>query len=440
MTAGHLAEAFAAQQPPWTEPGREALLRLLGAGPALVPVWETLDQAGLPTAWFPEWAAVRNRPQRNAVHRHTVDRHTIEACVEAAGLLGRVSRPDLLVLATFLHDIGKRAGARDHSDVGAPIAYRMCVRFGFPDEDCRRVERLVRHHLLLAELAIRRDPDDPGTVQALLAAVDHDEATLDLLRALTEADARAAGPHSWTPWRARLVDDLTARARSSLNGARVPGPSPLTVHETSLVQQVLADGEPRVEVSELDGAQAVTFVGPDRPALFADTAGLLAAHGLAVRSALIRTVDGTAVDTWWVQGARTADPAVLRTGLLRLRAGDRSVLDRLRRRDVAWRPGQTHVDPASPGPRVMLLPDASRDATVLEVRALDRPGLLYSVGQTLHELQVDVRSAHIATQAGRAVDVLYVTERADAGGAKLSAARTGAVVGALMAAADWQPG
>lgn len=442
VSALHLAQAELEPPEVWCPEGRDALLRLLGAGRNLVGVWETLDQAGLATVWFPEWDGIRNRPQRNAVHRHTVDRHSIETCVEASTLLDRVSRPDILALSALLHDIGKRPGALDHSLVGAPIAYRITARLGFGDADCRLVERLVREHLTLVELATRRDPDDPQTVHALLDAVDREESTLDLLRCLTEADARSAGPIAWTPWRARLVDDLVARGRAVLDGAgEVTRPGALTPAQDRLVALVRSDRTPRIEVGELDGGQSVTVVAPDRPGLFAQTAGLLAANGLAVRSALIRTVDGIAVDTWSVHGPTSADAAVLRTGLIRMQAGDEGILERLHRREASWRPARGALDPTSSGPRVMLVPAASAEATVLEVRALDRPALLHAVGRTLHELQVGVRSAHIATQAGRAVDVLYVTEAGgpDPGG-RLSAARTGIVVGALMAAADWQPG
>ncbi len=454
VTAAHLAQGMAEQAGgwinldtaegapgAWSQESREALLRLLGAGENLVGVWETLDQAGLVTQWLPEWAGVRNRPQRNAVHRYTVDRHAIQTCVEAAAMTDRVARPDLLLLAALLHDIGKRAGAHDHSQVGAPIAFRVVVRLGLSLEEARLVERLVRQHLTLVELATRRDPDDPRTVDALLEAVGHRDDVLALLRALTEADALAAGPAAWTPWRRRLVDDLVARCRGRMAGEPPAGPGPLTDAEHSLVLAARHDQELNVVVSELDGGQAVTVVAPDRPGLFADVAGLLAAHGLNVRSALIRTVDGVAVDTWSLPSSHTApDAAVLRTGLNRLAVGDLQPLARLARREASWRPGRIS-DPGGTSPRVIVLPDASTDATVLEVRAVDRPGLLHALGRTLHELHVDVHSAHISTHAGRAVDVLYVGE-ADADGhpaGKLSAARTGAVVGALMAAATWEP-
>lgn len=439
-TLENLATRCADLPTPWTPLARGLFSDLLAAGPGLVTVWEGLDQQGIIERWLPEWASVRSRPQRNAVHRHTVDRHLIETVVHATGLVRAVCRADLLLLAALLHDIGKVPGTHDHSATGAPIAETVMRRLGHPEPDVAAVTSLVREHLTLIELATRRDHSDPRTIDAAVAAVAGDRDRFDLLLALTEADAVAAGPKAWTDWRAALLAQLATQVRGRLDsGARAPA-TPLAdpgqgVLPEDLVR-ALAAGEPRVEVVAHGGSYRIDIADRDRLGLFADTAGLLAAEGLVVRTAILRTIDGVAVDEWHVEAPSGNEPdsSRLHRGLVRLASGDRGPLGLLdRRRQFAARPSRESTIGTPGQPRALVVPGASDDATVLEVRAEDRPGLLHELGMALAKAGVSVRSAHIATYAGQTLDTFYVT---DFSGRPLGPAKVAQVVAVVIDTCD----
>lgn len=474
VAAGHgmpLAPAtlanLAAHCPPLPQPWPADALALFGdllaAGPGLVTVWEGLDLAGVITRWIPQWTAVRSRPQHNPVHRHTVDRHSIETVVQAGALVRQVQRADLLLLAALLHDVGKIEGATDHAEQGAPLADQILRRMGVADLDRQLVVRLVREHLTLVDLATRRDPNDPATLDAVSAAVGGAAETLRLLRALTEADAKAAGPAAWSDWRATLVEQLTTAALRRLqtspdsaeagpdSGESGPdsgeaGPDSgesgrglagdLAAAGMPLSPAVLESvraGRPVVRVAASGAAYRLVVADRDRVGLFADLAGLLAAEGFVVRQAVLRTEDGIAVDQWHVDAPRgeAPDPVVLARGLVRLAAGDRAPLQALARR--RRRPSGAPAGGGRVGglqvTRAMVHPGASRTATVVEVRATDRAGLLHDLGAALAGAGFSVRSAHIATYAGQALDTFYLTQP---DGALLTPPQVGHVVALLI--------
>ncbi len=416
-TAARLARDGAALPEPWDGEARHLLARLLGAGPGLLPVWETLDETGALGRVLPEWERIRLLPHASPVHRFTVDRHVVETCVEASRLLGRVRRPDLLVVAALLHDIGK-GGTEDHSVAGEPVAAAVAARMGFVEADREVLARLVRRHLLLAETATTRDLTDPATVDHVAERV-RDVDTLDLLEALTEADARATAPQAWTSWRAGLVADLAARVRARLLGVAPPPDEHVPV-QVPVPPAVRADPR-RVDV-RLEGREqgaTVTVVAADRPGLMAAAAGAFAALRVPVRAARAWSQGPLAVSVWEL-AENGLDAAIVRQRLEAVLAG---VLD-----PAARLPGPR---PGTPEPQVRVREDASPTSTVLEVRVDDRPGLVFLACRALAALGLGVRSAHVATLGPQAVDVFYVQ---DADGAALGEGRARAAAHAVRRA------
>ncbi|MFI0929078.1 [protein-PII] uridylyltransferase [Streptomyces sp. NPDC021012] len=421
-----LAAAAKPLPAPWPAEAREELVTLLGAGEATVPVWEALEAEGLITLLLPDWERVRCRPQRNPVHTWTVDRHLVETAVRASSLTRRVGRPDLLLVAALLHDIGK-GWPGDHSVVGETIARDLAARIGFDRTDTAVIATVVRHHLLLVETATRRDLDDPATVQSVATAVGT-LGTLELLHALTEADALATGPAAWSSWRASLVADLVKRVAGVLAGAPLPDPEAAapSAEQERLAIEALRTGEPVLalrtepvaaepEEPEPVGVELLIAL-PEQPGVLPAVAGVLALHRLTVRAADLRAValpsglgsDSVLVLDWRVAAEYGSLPeaARLRADLVRALDGSLDIPARLAEREAAY-PRRRGL--AAPPPRVTVAAADSRLATVIEVRAQDAPGLLHRIGRALEGAAVRVRSAHVSTLGANAVDTLYVT-------------------------------
>ncbi|TDB78926.1 [protein-PII] uridylyltransferase [Micromonospora sp. KC721] len=396
---------------PWPPAARAALTTLLGAGAGLLPAWETCDRYGLIDGWLPEWTRMRSLPQHNPVHRFTLDRHLVQTAYEASRHTRDVDRPDLLLLAAFLHDIGKGLPG-DHSVVGAPIAEAVAARIGLPAAEAALIGTLVRLHLLLPDVATRRDLSDPKTVAGVAEQVG-DTTTLDLLHALTRADAAATGPAAWSDWKGRLIAELVGRVRTALDTGVVPPPP---APDPALVAGPL----PVVHLGE----DRVSVAAADRRGLLATVAGCLALHRLEVLAADATTVDGRALVECRVQPryGLGPDPIALSTDLRRAVNGDVSVTQRLRGRALAARG-------AGAAPRVVWHREAATDAVLLELRAADAAGLLYRVTCALDEAGAQVRAARISTLGGDVVDVFYLVGGwpGDAERARLEAAVLGAV-------------
>ncbi|MCX6467616.1 MAG: [protein-PII] uridylyltransferase, partial [Pseudonocardiales bacterium] len=404
-TLHRLADTAPELREPWPRDALGELLSLLGTGRPLVDVVEALDRTGLWGRLFPEWGAVRDLPPRDRAHVWTVDRHLVEACAQVARLTTRVARPDLLLVGTLLHDIGKGRGG-DHSVVGESLALQVGRRLGFAEPDVVVLGAMVRHHLLLPHTATRRDLEDPATVTRVAETLD-DAAPgsasllLDLLTALAEADSLATGPGVWSPWKRALIGDLSRSCRALLAGEPLPAAPEGAGGE--IAGAVAADGRPHVVFTE-QGTPATVHVGvPDRRGSLAAAAGVLALHSLEVHAAELSAHDEVAVFTFTVSPrfGGLPDPALLRTDLARVFDGTLVLAEALARKERDYAP--TVTEPPAPA-RVLWFDDEATGAVVLELRGTDRIGLLHRVAAALEACGADLRWARVSTLGASVVD------------------------------------
>ena len=417
-----LATAPAVLPEPWPEHARAELLRLLGAGPGLIPVWEALDRTGILVRLLPEWERIRSLPQRNALHVHTVDRHIVQTVVHAAERTRRVDRADLLLAAALCHDLGKGLPG-DHCETGAELAAKLAVRLGFPAADVATLTALTRYHLLFAELAVHRDPTDPATLAPLLAAAEESGTSpadfVALLQLLTEADSQATGPAVWSPWRAALYGELGLRAQAVLAGESTPSAQADADHDADLALAGQAAAAPdSIAVQAVAPGSAgigrIDVAIPDQVGVLALVAGVLTLRHVRVLAADLASAETGgkqyAVQRWTVAAEYGLLPDLvrLRMDLRAARNGSLDIVARLATRDEE-RASYRRPRPGTPPPTVRMLPSASRTATVLEVRAEDTPGLLHRIAAAIAATGADIERARIATLGPQAVDVFYLT-------------------------------
>jgi [protein-PII] uridylyltransferase len=389
---------------PWPREARELLIALIGAGEAMVGIFEILDQEEIIFHWIPEWMSVRSLPQRNALHRHTVDRHMVETAVHAAALTRKVQRPDLLLFAALFHDIGKGT-QEDHSERGVRLIEPIAQRIGFDAKDIEVLKNLVLHHLLLSSTATRRDLDDPATIASVVSVIP-DVNTLELLHALSIADGEATGSAGWSEWKATLVNDLVQRVKRAMAGAEV-------AQQPEVSQEQIAQAEKgvlRVTLEEHSSGYAVEVISPDKPGLLSIVAGVFNISRLDVKSARTKTLGNSAV-MYWIVTPEPHAPEITDTKLHELIAAalvdSKDVEEKLFARAAAY--ASIPTIPV-PDPEVEIFTDAATDATVIEVRSHDRPGLLFRIGAAITQSKIDIRSAIVTTLGAEAIDTLYVTE------------------------------
>ena len=402
-TLDRLAQSCPPMPSPWPVGAIDDFVGLLLTAHDAIPVLEALDQRGLWVKVLPEWAPNRSKPQRNAYHRFTVDRHLWEATANAATWADRVARPDLLVLGALFHDIGKGYPG-DHTEVGVTMVERIGPRLGLNADDTQMLCAMVKHHLLLPDVATRRDLADSATIMMVADEVKT-PLVLDLLHGLTEADSLATGTAAWGTWKAELVSDLVRRVHLVLGGAEVEE-AQWRLFPDAEVLEMMAGGTVTFGLSD----DSVTVVSPDRPGTFSRVAGVLALHGLGVLGAQAHSDEqGMAASQFRVivpsHGPIEWQPIV--QNLTRALNGELAIEARMAERAKTYRRKRRSAGELAP-PRVTFFDEASSNATVIEVRAPDQHGILHRVTKAMAEVGLDIRHATVQTIGDEVVDAFYV--------------------------------
>jgi len=425
-----------------------------------------MNELGVLSAFIPEFELIVAMMQFNMYHHFTVDEHTIQ-CIS---YLARIERGELveelpiassildeginrrvLYVALLLHDIGK-GRPEDHSILGARIARKVATRLGLKPKEVDTVEWLVRYHLLMSDMAQKRDIADPRTVRDFAKLVQTRE-RLDLLCVLTVCDINGVGPGTWNNWKASLIRALYRQTRRAMEGgledlnreqrgseakrnlraalvdwdksalkletARHYPPYWQGLHVTAHVifATLLRNLEENgigidLAIDEDRDATRACFALADHPGIFSRLAGALALVGANVVDARTYTTkDGFATAAFWVQDAdghpfEAARLPRLRDMIHKTLKGEIIPRDAIvsrfpvRKRDRAFRV-PTHVTFDN---------DGSEIYTIIEVDTRDRPGLLYDLTRALADANVYINSAVIATYGEQVVDTFYVED------------------------------
>lgn len=425
-----------------------------------------MNELGVLSAFIPDFENIVAMMQFNVYHHYTVDEHIIQTI----STLAQIERGELvedlplsssilkegvnrrvLYVALLLHDIGK-GRPEDHSIIGAQMARRIAPRLGLDEEESETVEWLVRYHLLMSDMAQKRDIGDPRTVRDFAKAVKTRK-RLDLLTVLTVCDIRGVGPNTWNNWKAMLLRQLHGLTSEALEGglehinrekredeakaalsARLTDWSEEAIRQecarhyapywqglTTDTQEVFArllqglpDNEIRIDLHPEPARDATraAFALADHPGIFSRLAGALALVGANVVDAKTYTSkDGYATPVFWIQDAEGRPYDVERLPRLT------QMIDKTLKGEVVAREALAGRDKVKKREKEFRFPthitfdnEGSEIYTIIEVDTRDRPGLLYDLTRTLAVNNIQISSAVIATYGAQVVDTFYVKD------------------------------
>jgi [protein-PII] uridylyltransferase len=452
------------------EPSSEALaarFRRVLRSRWVAPVLRLMNDLNVLGLYIPEFGRLVSFFQHNVYHYYTADEHTLialsraELLREESGYLREVfrnlKRKDLLYLAVLLHDIAKPLGVADHEITGAAVATDVLARLGLSDLDAD-IGFLIRHHLVMEQVAFRRNIEDPAALRDFTARFPRAE-LLDYLYVLTYADLSAVNPGVWTEWKASLLQQLHRRAsevlRRNLQGDEIAA-FHRARHEAA-AEQVMASlsGElPREEVERhlramqspaylssfsydevaahireiragnpvaalfrhAEGYTEVTVIGTDAPFALSRFCAVLAANDATIFDANIFTrSDGVIIDHFRVAGVTTRDRLEHRVcqkvaeDLRAVTEGSLDIDHLFAQHHRKWK--RRPRPPVNPSVRTDVVFEDGEPYTIVDVYAPDAVGFLYRVTEAISRLGLDIYFAKIATRVDGIVDAFYVLDR-----------------------------
>lgn len=481
----------------------ETFLEILNQRGNVASVLRTMHEVDLLGRYLPEFGKLTCLVQHEFFHRYTADEHTL-ICLEMldsvwaaksapfnryTSLFQKIERPFVLYLALLLHDAGKSAMTRKHTDDSVRMALRAAKRLGLDAQATQSLKLIIENHLSMIQISQSRDLEDPSIAQKFAVKIKSPE-NLNCLLLHTFADSLGTRSDLWGDFKEALVLTLYEQTKQILSGGdnvvrveekqrellaqsvRKMLPKNIGIDEFSAhfdmmparyfqmysANEVLADIQcahqflqhqthegsgplqPVLDWSNIaDRGYAIFKVCTwDRAGLFSKIAGALTGAELNILGARIFSrSDGIIFDTFFVTEARSGalpgkEIREKCEALVNSALTSNLDLSVLINNQKAGRPIYQYLE-GERIPTVIHFDNVSSDThTVIDIETEDRVGLLYTLSRTLSELGLDIATSKISTEKGAVLDSFYVRQMQD--GKILDADRTRAIEVELRAA------
>ena len=429
-----------------------------------------MNELGVLGAFLPEFKDMIGFLQHGVYHFYTADEHTlvtiknVEKLEREHSQLGKLftslKDKEFLYLGLLFHDIAKPINISGHEIIGAEVAAAVMYRLGYSEEEIEKVSLLVRNHLIMEQVAFRRNLNDPETLNNFASRFNSTN-ELNLLYLVTYADLSAVNPAVWTSWKSDLLAELYRKTYSMLED-KISGeeflisntyliPKEISKHSDAIsednvqehidsindiayaqhftekeiakhVEEIQKGVTISTSFKELNDFTNITVITRDFSSLLSKVCGVLSINGVNIHDARIFTrKDGIVIDTFNVTDFNTGKK-IEKDRFGKIRKDMKSVISGLLRLDQEfakmkskWWRIETRLFKRTG--KVKIEFESYEKYTIIDIFSPDRLGFLYQVTNKMNQLGLSIYFAKIATRGDDIVDSFYVL---DASGKKIS--------------------